>query len=107
VTSRKVVFDTLYPRDREVQAAAMRQAALLLRLAHKLGPAEHVQGAERFLCDRIHFMITVRAQLAEYVLAHRKCKQKRDSALARCRAGTTTGALSTTSCSRRGRSQTG
>ena len=91
VTSRKVVFDTLYPRDREVQAAAMRQAALLLRLAHKLGPAEHVQGAERFLCDRIQFMITVRAQHAEYFLAHRKYSSI-DSALARCRAGSTTGA---------------
>ena len=38
----------------------MRQALALLRWAHKFGPEEHVQRAERFLCERMRLMTTVR-----------------------------------------------
>jgi hypothetical protein len=36
----------------------MRQALALLRWAHKFGPEEHVQRAERFLCERMRLMTT-------------------------------------------------
>ncbi len=40
----------------------MRQALALLQWAHKFGPEEHVQRAERFLCERLRLMTTVRSQ---------------------------------------------
>ncbi len=40
----------------------MRQALALLRWAHKFGPEEHFQRAERFLCAQIEDVATVRPQ---------------------------------------------
>ncbi len=40
----------------------MQQALALLQWAHKFGPDKHVQRAERFLCERMRLMTTVRSQ---------------------------------------------
>ena len=39
----------------------MRQALALLQWAHKFGPEKHVQRAERYLCERLRLMTTVRS----------------------------------------------
>jgi hypothetical protein len=61
-TSNKALINTVAPNSAEEQAAAMRQAFALLRWAHKFGPEEHFQLAERFLCERMQLMATVRPQ---------------------------------------------
>ncbi len=61
-TSSEALRDDISPHDRRRQAAAMRQALALLRWAHKFGPEEHVQRAERFLCERLQLLATVRPQ---------------------------------------------
>jgi hypothetical protein len=61
-TRSTALLDSVSPDNREEQAAAMRQALALLRWAHKFGPEEHVQRAERVLCKRLQVLAHVRPQ---------------------------------------------
>jgi hypothetical protein len=55
--------------ERTALAASTRQAIALMRWAHKFGPAENVQRAERFLLERMRLMLTVRA-LMSWLIMH-------------------------------------
>ena len=61
--TRNAALHAIYSATRETQAAGMRQALALLRWAHKFGPEDLVQRAERYLGDGLHLFARVRSQL--------------------------------------------